>query len=48
VELMGGQIGIEQGSSGQGTQVWLTVPVVQNVVSRERVAVSQLAAAEPK
>jgi signal transduction histidine kinase len=28
--LMGGQIGIEQGSSGRGTLVWLTVPLAQD------------------
>ena len=38
VELMGGEIGIDQGSGGRGTLVWLTVPVAQIVRSRERVA----------
>jgi signal transduction histidine kinase len=35
VELMGGQIGIATGSNGQGTLVWLTVPVASWVSSRE-------------
>jgi signal transduction histidine kinase len=39
VELMGGQIGIEQGSSGRGTLVWLTIPVAQGVRSQKQVTV---------
>jgi signal transduction histidine kinase len=31
VELMGGQIGIEQGRTGRGTLVWLTIPLAQSV-----------------
>jgi signal transduction histidine kinase len=38
VELMGGQIGIEQGSSGRGTLVWLTVPAVQDMRPPEQAA----------
>jgi signal transduction histidine kinase len=34
VELMGGQIGIGQGSSGRGTLVWLTIPIANRVQSR--------------
>jgi len=32
VELMGGKIGLETGSSGCGTLAWLTVPVAETVV----------------
>ena len=39
VELMGGRIGLDTGSNGQGTSAWLTVPVAETLSSKEPVAV---------
>jgi len=52
VEMMGGQIGIEGGSSGRGTCVWLTVPLAEqpakaSVPERESVPASTRSAGEP-
>jgi signal transduction histidine kinase len=41
VELMGGRIGLESGSSGRGTLAWLTVPVAETVAPKEPVAASR-------
>lgn len=35
IELMGGNIGLEAGSGGQGTLAWLSVPVAETVVAKE-------------
>ncbi|MCL6565617.1 MAG: hypothetical protein K6U09_04255 [Acidobacteriia bacterium] len=38
VELMGGRIGIEDGSEGRGTRVWLTVPLAGTAGARTKPA----------
>ena len=40
IELMGGKIGLEAGSHGQGTLAWLAVPIVETMTPKEPLAAS--------
>lgn len=42
VELMGGRIGLESGTHGQGTLAWLLVPLAETVSSRQPLAARPL------
>lgn len=47
VELMGGEIGLESGSNGQGTRVWFTLPLAEKLDSRSVEAARVPAAGTP-